>query len=159
LPGIYFGDAKCEMKVVFYKDCMYTKESIKDTDGDINKLIGHSFGIFPSFKNGKFVPAHHKNSYRIGWNANDNRGVINLYNYHYNNGMRFISPICDVGIDTVVTISYQRTGDIIETFVSNMGQEFGSSVRVKGANYGYLLGPYFGGNAPAPHDMSITIKR
>lgn len=155
---MYFGQAELDIKVVFDKSCMYSRESIKDAEGDINKLAGHSFGILPSRIDGKFKPAHHKNSFRIGWNANDNRGVINLYNYHYNNGTRFMSIICDVAINSVVWIRYQRTGNIMETFIKNLGQDFGSSVLVDGPDYGYSLNPYFGGNAPAPHDMLITIK-
>ena len=79
---------------------------------------------------------HHKNSIRIGWRYNVFNDNIDLFTYEYNKGKRTIIYMKSVKIGTPCDVSI-------------------SSSKVYW--FGKYLFPYFGGKAPAPHTIKISV--
>lgn len=146
----------------FDKSCLYDSLAF-DQERDINKLIGFSQGFFPKYKKGKWIPAHHRNSVRIGWRPSLD-GEFELFLYTYQDGKRNARFITNVEAgqewkisflpvvynNLLVSVKVQRdSGEITEDSLS-MGGFFN--------NWGYMLFPYFGGDSPAPHDMKIRLS-
>lgn len=126
--------------VRFDDSCRY---NIGKDQGDINKLFGIAY-----------FPHHHKNSVRIGWNYQPETNKIRLYAYWYINGVRgwhYMHSV-KIGKYVFITIRIHRPTH----FIDIQGKKF--LVDCKGS-FGYLLGPYFGGNQTAPHDINIEIRR
>lgn len=141
-------------------------------DQDVNKLFGLSFGLFPSFLpfpsltgKGKYIiaPAHHVNSYRIGWNYLKGTNQFRLYHYWYNKGVRHFKYLCEVAVgkEFTINLSFHRGDNLIwcdlyigKTKMVSEGVVFNFKDVSK---FSYKLFPYFGGNNPAPHDMSFYI--
>jgi len=147
--------------VKFDESCKY---DLKDEDQlDINKLFGTSFGF-----------NHHKNSFRIGWAYNIKTNKIELYNYWYENSIRFSSLITSVPINlkTIVSVKFHPK-DINNYTLGDLGGYIETSVSAIGINpikttvpydlenvpqYGLVLFPYFGGNKTAPHNIKIFLQ-
>ena len=114
---------------------------------DVNKLYGFSDNS----------SEHHQFSARIGWAWYTNS--LHLFGYTYNNGVRTILhlgifPIgqninCRIQTDTT-TKSYLFT---INGVTTSMPRATTTAM----AN-GYRLYPYFGGDEPAPHKVTIQIS-
>ena len=79
---------------------------------------------------------HHKRSYRIGWRYNASKDMIDLFEYKYEHGYRTIFKFDSIRIGQTKKITvFSR----------------------KYIYWGKFLYPYFGGKAPAPHDMEIKL--
>lgn len=103
------------------------KYSIEGADQqDWNKLTGFSRGY------------HKKNSIRIGWRWNQERGVLQICDYSYVNKERKISNVQDIKIG----VFYKKTLSLPK------GKFF---------ILGYMLWPYFGGNKKAPHNIRVKF--
>ncbi len=79
---------------------------------------------------------HHRNSVRIGWRYDAKKDRIKLYTYKYIEGVRIKKHF-----DTVRIGQYNK-------------------LRIKAHRtywFGKFLYPYFGGKAPAPHDIKILL--
>jgi hypothetical protein len=79
---------------------------------------------------------HHRNSVRIGWRYDAKKDKIKLYTYKYIEGVRIKKHF-----DTVRIGQYNK-------------------LRIKAHRtywFGKFLYPYFGGKAPAPHDIKILL--
>jgi len=112
---------------------------------DINKLWGFSDN------NGQ----HHQFSARFGWRWS--QGALRLFGYVYNNGQLTFKELGTVAIGAehacairVAQRQYYftlngRTDSIRRTATTPRGK-------------GYQLYPYFGGNEPAPHRVTIWIR-
>ena len=126
--------------VRFDDSCRY---NIGKDQGDINKLFG--VGYFPH---------HHKNSVRIGWNYHPETDKIRLYAYWYINGVRdwLYMDSVNIGDYVYASIHINRGTHKIDI----QGKRF---VIVRKGSLGYLLGPYFGGNQTAPHNINLEITR
>ena len=126
--------------VRFDDSCRY---NIGKDQGDINKLFG--IGYFPH---------HHKNSVRIGWNYHPVTDKIRLYAYWYINGVRdwLYMDSVNIGDYVYASIHINRGTHKIDI----QGNRF---VIVRKGSLGYLLGPYFGGNQTAPHNINLEITR
>lgn len=145
--GIHTGTRSEVWEVEFNNTNLYEP---LDQEHDWNKLCGWSYGM------------HHKNSIRAGWRSAGEK--IELCLYLYENGERYTSSKT-----IIIPTDFKAT---IELHCNN-GQ---ASMKVWGytwpswewevtlpysakPTWGYFLFPYFGGNAPAPHEMFINLKR
>ena len=138
---------KLQYIVKFNSSCAY---SLNEKDQmDINKLFGFSNGFY-----------HHQDSARFGWSYLN--GKIVLHAYCYNNGKRVNSYICRVELEdeNKLTIFVEDSCYVFEVEKLKTGSK--SKVKIfkeKKFSFGYNLWPFFGGNNPAPHDMSIEMTK
>lgn len=164
----WFHTGKSEFEGVFNFDesCIYNFSDIGDTERDINKLFGLSYGILPRFTSGNLIPAHHINSIRIGWRPKRSiRGHdhIEIFLYWYENGIRKQKSISGLPVpDTDYYIRVAIEGNKLEYLVADLQYAFDISdgivdVDLPTNKWGYMLYPYFGGNAPAPWKMKIKL--
>lgn len=147
--GLFFNSVMAR-RVYFYQDNKYDLPGIED-DEDVNKLFG--FG---------FLPGHQKNSARAGWWYNTDINKIVLMAYCYVAGKRIIKKIAELMFYKEYNIFIYNQPDrylfivknnkfetIADTFVPHSGRK----------KIGYKLGLFFGGNNPAPNDMTIKLKK
>lgn len=138
---------KVEYIVKFPSSCIY--ELNKKDQMDINKLFGFSLGVL-----------HHQNSVRFGWNYLE--GKIILHAYCYEDGKRNNSFITRIPLDQEFKLGIFVEENVYTFVVENLKTNHKSKVKMYGKQkfkFGYNLWPYFGGNNPAPHDMSIELTK
>lgn len=153
--GLHIGTTEETYKVKFSKECLYTPI---DWENDWNKLCGWSYGM------------HHKNSIRVCWRPqmvdgldfnNQLTGNIELCIYVYENSVRLISEktlVVGAEKEYEFTLKHNIFDNSIVLNFPQLGN--GTSMRyTTKPSWGYRLFPYFGGNNPAPHDMSIELER
>lgn len=145
---LLIGRRSISRKVRFYFTAKYDHPGIYD-DEDVNKLFGISF-LRP-----------HRNSARYGWRYDPMLEKVILSAYCYINGERHIIDLCrayfnkNYECEIIITDShylFRVTYDyeiVAEQMIS------------KGHNkkLGWLLGPYFGGNNPAPHTFTFQLSK
>lgn len=123
-----------------------------DSENDWNKLCGWSYWH------------HHKNSIRAGWRAagEQQAGHVELCLYLYENGQRVTSyKTILVPVNRKVTVLLDYEDGEVTMFVKILAvatQTIKMPYSAK-PSWGYFLFPFFGGNAPAPHEMFINLKR
>ena len=151
--GFFNGAKAMERIVEFDITAKYDHSGIAD-DEDVNKLFG--FGYI----NG----GHHTDSARFGWNWNKETGMVNLYAYYYNQGLRGFKKICEVPINTklILIISnmqnrYQFSVYKMLSFDVVLGTVSISHAHTK--KWAYKLGSFFGGDLTAPHDITTKIYK
>jgi len=143
LKNFFNTNNTLQYQVVFDDSCVY--ELPKEDQGDINKLFGFSIGF-----------NHHKNSARFGWSYQD--GKINLHAYIYDNGVRKSKLIDKLNFNSSYLLTLTDLGEEWKFSVEN-----GSNItelkmsKLHDFEWGYKLWPYFGGNNPAPHDITIDL--
>lgn len=100
---------------------------------------------------------HHDNSARFGWRWLNNR--LEIAAYCYVNKQRVEQFVGVVEIDVPHQYEIVRSHDAYTFYLD--GEEKVTVPRHPRCNTGvyYLLYPYFGGTEPAPHDITIRIKR
>lgn len=115
--------------------------------GYIHKAVGFSDGGMK----------HHKNSFRIGWTADEQDEFITLYVYTYVDGIRHIYPLMDVapGRETIFDVSIRK--GFYRVIVEGKILEYPRSLKIR-SNYKNILYPYFGGKIKAPHNMWIEVN-
>jgi hypothetical protein len=164
--GIYYERRSFRKSVFFHSSCRYTPEAEDDT----HKVFGIGYGnpaqiLWTLVRRlvGRREILHHAESARFGWRYNPYTNKIALDAYCYVGGERIIRPVCEVPLNREVHL---------EIYVSPREYFFGvcdplniwrtaACVRVARSHkkkWGYALGPYFGGQNTAPHDISITLK-
>ncbi|MFT4033867.1 MAG: hypothetical protein QM669_15745 [Siphonobacter sp.] len=131
--------------VTFNESAIYTTVD-PINQGDINKLIGFS----------DCNSLHQQNSARFGWNWQNNQ--LHIYAYCYVNGVRNSQELGTAELGK----AYEYKVEVKEDhylFTFN-GQEFTMSrgcTQTTGLIH-YRLYPYFGGDEPAPHDITIQVE-
>lgn len=143
--GIWWEKSLIRKEVRFNSNCVYNLNSADQED--TNKLFGIGYLWSP-----------HTDSARFGWLYKD--GQIQINAYLYISGRRVIEKICSVPLQ----VSFIYTMTIGGGFYSLMVQEV-SGVILGRKDYlfthnnkiAYPMGVYFGGNQPAPHDMTIEF--
>lgn len=109
-----------------------------DPEGDLNKLLGFSCGD------------HHDNSARFGWRWNDS---LEIHAYMYFSGQRYTEYITSIDFEWH---DYElRTNDTAYVFVIDTITRYYNFDK---SGVGYMLFPYFGGDDPAPHDVTIMVR-
>lgn len=144
---------KIGRQVMFFFDSKY---DLPDGDQeDHNKLFGVAFG------------GVHKHSARFGWRYSPDKKKFILSAYVYTNGNRIMEDLCVC----VANHWYQCDLVIVDTSMGKYyqflvyderGQSLadGYGIKKRGQSFfGFLLGPYFGGNRPAPNRISIDLKK
>jgi hypothetical protein len=123
-----------------------------EDDPDVNKLFGIGY-----------LWDHHIDSARFGWNYDQIAGKVNIFAYIYVNGVRSFTKICQVNKFNFYRMTLLIKKGMYVFMVNNpkKTEEFcrytlDFSHRKK---FSIKLGLYFGGSKPAPHDISIEIKR
>lgn len=111
---------------------------------DINKLYGIA----------DCNSSHHFNSARFGWRWFDDS--LQIWAYVYVNGERKMSFITSVPLNSASTYELVLGASTYDFKVNN---SIVSLPRHCSTRYnGYKLYPYFGGDEPAPHDITIIIQ-
>lgn len=121
-----------------------------DDQQDHNKLFGIAYGNI------------HRNSARFGWRYDNKKNVFILSAYCYINGERVMTDLCTVVANHWYDCHIICVGSIYTFKVINQsGDLLCTELISKGHNkkLGWLLGPYFGGNRTAPHDIIIELKK
>ena len=132
-------------RVIFDSSAIYTTV-LDSNQTDVNKLYGFSDNL----------ASHHAFSARIGWEWSDN--ALRLYSYVYNDSIRSFKQIaivpigkeidCDIAVDT----AHKQYLFSINGKTTSMPRT-ASSPKI----FGYKLFPYFGGDEPAPHKVTIKV--
>lgn len=145
---ILFNPAVISRRVIFTHSSKY--ELPGGDQEDHNKLFGVGF-LRP-----------HNRSARFCWRWDQARQVFILSAYLYINGARYFEDLCDCVANhyydchlRITETEYQFTvrkesGDYLARMAFSKGH---------GRKLGLLLGPYFGGNRPAPKDLTIQLKK
>lgn len=141
-----FTGSGINAKVIFDESAIYTLDVASD-QADINKLIGFS----------DCQQDHQSESARIGWRWYEDE--LQLLAYTYVEGQLNFSLMGSVPfnqeIDLQILIdgnSYQYSGDGLTSVTMDRTDNCET-----GENY--WLWPYFGGDQPAPHEVTIKLKR
>lgn len=129
---------------------------------DLNKLCGVSLQVLPiQLSPFKLAAPHHLNSVRIAWRPGKHTDDIQLFGYIYDKGV--FSYFFLRTVQPGYVFSYMialRDGAVV--FMDHDGakarQEASfAQARLNGPHLGYWLYPYFGGDKPAPENMSIKL--
>jgi hypothetical protein len=142
LPRHIGSIQKIQYDVTFTDSCKYWVNS--EDQADINKLFGIGF-----------YPHHSYNSVRFGWNYLSGE-FIRIYAYWYFDKRRYQKYLGEVPIGKTyryIISPYTKWHNL-----HVMGRGLSASVPVPMRRFGYHLGPYFGGNQVAPHDIEIIMK-
>ena len=143
-PNVAVNYTEQKFMVQFDSSAIYTTID-PNNQGDINKLYGFA-------DNNKL---HFEFSARFGWRWFNNR--LELLAYVYNNGIQTNQFIGAVNLGVPNQCSIKVSGN---TYVFTLN---GTSVTMNRASTtpkgaGYKLYPFFGGDEPAPHKITIKIK-
>lgn len=140
IPGLVLSRS-ISRTVTFTPSCRY---DIGEDQKDWNKLFGVGF-----------FPHHHKKSYRFAWRYDPEYDVIQIGAYWYIDGERRASVIDVVGINKPVKLMLDYDGDVALWRVNG---NVCWAILGDWPCIGYKLGPYFGGNQTAPHDIIIKMQ-
>lgn len=135
---------------MFTGSCLYT---LPEPDNlDWNKLFGAGFGW-----------NHHENSVRFAWRAGgiaggNGKNMVEVGAYSYLKGERFYpEAILQMEVGKPFTAEIIVENGIAEFWID--GAYLLEALPIGDApKWGFLLGPYFGGNNPAPTDIEILIS-
>ena len=169
-PDKFFGFTKgrtVEAEIMFDKNCVFPVLK-PGCEGDLNKLIG----ITPKYSH------HHINSGRITWKPNRDNGLIDLYFYLYVNG---IYPnkiekkwwqfwikgyntdqkgyLCSVKPESEYYMYIYDNLDAYHFVIIGEGVKVDftyNTVKRNRYSRSRICSFYFGGNCPAPQDVSIN---
>jgi hypothetical protein len=135
--------SEIEFTVQFDSSAIY-KTTDPNNQYDINKLWGFTEGT-----------DNHLNSARIGWSFNENQ--LRLYGYAYADGNRNSIEIATININQPIKCGI-KVADGVYVFTVNGITRFLPRTVIGKFAVGYKQFPYFGGDEPAPHDVTIMIK-
>lgn len=142
----YMGKSVFTVTVNFDESCRYNLNSVDQLD--VNKLFGVSFGN------------HEENSIRLGWAYNLDSLKMDLFTYTYEDSVRKINKIgsCNLNEDVIIKLKLNfSAGSYQTTSLISIPQDQVFNYKYPALKIGYYLYPYFGGNNPAPHDMTIYM--
>jgi len=102
-----------------------------------------------------------RDSARFGWRYDTEQETFILSAFIHSRGIMSFVDLCKVNVNTTVTcrlliLSNTYTFEVIK----GDGYAQASIILPKNHNrkWAFLLGPYFGGNRPAPDDLKIELK-
>jgi hypothetical protein len=119
--------------------------TLKEHQGNINKLYGFA-------DNNRH---HQKFSARFGWNWVN--GSLHLWAYTYNDGNRTYKDLGAVAIGSEISCTIVLLPSAYIFGVNGIETLMPRTATTSTA-IGYKLFPYFGGQEPAPQDITILIK-
>ncbi|HYG03446.1 MAG TPA: hypothetical protein VD927_13435 [Chryseosolibacter sp.] len=100
---------------------------------------------------------HHENSARFAWQWFN--GQLEIYAYCYVNGGRTEKFIGTVPLNTPSNYRIEVSGSSYSFYLNNYPPVTIARGNVCDRGVYYMLWPYFGGSVPAPHDVTIKIKK
>lgn len=136
--------------VMFWPSCRY--ELDMGDQADWNKVCGLSYDIFSNFRDTQM----------LGWRYNPETDKIELNHYCHIDRKRVMGPVLmSVNINQRVAfeLSTDRENRTIRLDLSAQNKDSASS-EYRYKSFGTLtrrLGAWFGGNRPAPHEMSFEL--
>ena len=148
--GIWLNKTCFTWLVKFDESCRYDLSN--EDQFDTNKLVGIGY-----------LPHHHKESARFGWRYWTERKEIELSAYCYVNGRRVIQHVCfcEIGKEYRIKIQVLANSYYFDAYeqgsLKAMGVVFFEHYHNNKLKY--RLGPYFGGNQAAPHEMKIQLEK
>ena len=135
-------------KAILHSNCLYHLGNVDDMD--VNKLYGVTWSLF-----------NDKNSFRIGWNCQNNDGKISYFAYMHKDGQFSSVWLFDEfpEIEMNFHIEFDRIGNFIRIYRLDIPTNYSISYNFAGVGkIGYYNWPYFGGNQVAPQTMNIGIE-
>lgn len=148
--GLWWRKTSFSWVVKFTDTCRYDLGN--DDQFDTNKLVGIGY-----------LPSHHKDSARFGWRYWTDRKEIELSAYCYVNGRRVIQHVCfcEIGKEYVLQLKVLANCYYLSVLERGEMPVIGSAWvdHFHNKHFNYRLGIFFGGQARAPHEMRIEIKR
>lgn len=147
--GLWWRRTSLSWVVKFDESCRYNLGN--EDQMDVNKLVGIGY-----------LWHHHNDSARFGWRYDVDTGRIILSAYCYVSGRRVIQHICfcEIGKEYQIEIKALSYAYYLAAY-DNTGKTIGwaSVDHYHNKRLQYRLGPYFGGQSVAPHDIKIQIER
>lgn len=143
---LLFNPVKITRKVTFLHNSKYWLPGIDQQDH--NKLFGVGF-LNPL-----------RNSARFGWRYNPDTGNFIISAFTHIKGVMDFKDLCEVPANTSVTLTlvFGESGCFFRVFSPRTGYRY-HSADVKPKLFGILLGPWFGGNRPAPTKLKLELKK
>ena len=145
-PRVYVGDPpSVRWDVKFDRSCTVIEPGPDSRDW--NKCVGLSFGL------------HTREAARFGWRGTGSGVEVCAYLTEggANNGLQATAYPIDVDARHMMELRPRMRVNSIDCSLFLDGVLIGVSVHPN-AGWGYRLNPYFGGNLPAPVDMSIDVS-
>lgn len=149
---LLFNPKEIVRKLWFGTSCKYTFGT--EDQWDVNKLFGVAatpWGV-------------HKNSIRIGYRFNPDINKFEILAYWYTSGVRDFQKICEVvcfrnyNCKIIVRDKYHLI-NISQTDNDVVLGEVMVPFKKRPGWFSVLLGPFFGGNRPAPHEMTFKLDK
>lgn len=141
-----FTGTGIKVTAIFDESAMYELEVVSD-QADINKLVGFS----------DCHQDHQSESARIGWRWYEDE--LQLLAYTYREGQLSFELMGAVPFDKEINLQILIEGDTYK--YTGSGLKSITMERTPNCETGenYWLWPYFGGDQPAPHEVTIRLKR
>lgn len=135
--------------ISFDSNCLYILDNKYD---GVNKLFGLNIGL---------TKEPHTNSFRFGWNCEDEDNQICIFKYEYIDGVRNYSKFAKLNLSVYYMFELRKTPTQIQYRIYNADKTHILYTAI--TNYqmsklrqlGYYCYLYFGGIYPAPHKMII----
>lgn len=131
-------------RAIFDSSAIYTNTT-PGNQQDINKLYGFSDS----------TTHHHRNSARFGWNWYNNQ--LHIHAYTYVHGERRYKELGTIPLGQPSEYSISVQPGIYYFTLNGHTDTMARGCDLPDAS-GYKLFPYFGGDEPAPHDVTILVK-
>jgi hypothetical protein len=141
-PFVTTIDSQLNFIAVFDSSCIYTTTDPVNQD-DINKLFGFS----------DCNTQHVENSARLGWRWS--KDSLRLFGFVHNNGNMIYKEITTVEIKGNINCNIVCEEESYRFTVN--GKSITLPRNCSGNFNRYKLYPYFGGNEPAPHNVTIKL--
>lgn len=149
-PWIRHNVKSVSRKVVFHENCRYDLPGDED-DLDVNKIFGIGY-LWDK-----------KESARFGWNYNNVTGKVDLFAYYHVGGVRDFKKICEVeiGKEYLMILNIYEPSYSFAVWSVGDGLPCGDTMipKTHKKTWSYNMGDFFGGTFPAPHDITIEIKK
>lgn len=145
--AIRFNPKQISRRVVFTHQSKYWLPGIDQQDH--NKLFGVGF-MHPK-----------KYSARFGWRYDTDSKQFILSAFIHSDGTMDFFDLCSVNVNTPVTCRITiLSNNYVFDVINQDGKAITSQIKSKthSRKWALLLGPYFGGNRPAPDNLQIELK-
>ena len=141
-PYVTTSNSELNFIAVFDSSCIYTTTA-PDNQDDINKLFGFSDCNTP----------HLENSARIGWRWSIDS--LRIFGFVHNNGHMIYKEITTAAIKENINCNITCEDGNYRFTVD--GKTITLPRNCSGNYSRYKLYPYFGGDEPAPHNVTIKL--
>lgn len=156
--GFFIAKKVMKKTVVFKDSCRYWQGDADTLDGvtvygDTNKVFGIGY-----------LWSHKKDSARFAWTYNPDTDDVQIWAYCYVSGKRVVRFLASVPFNVKVDLDIEISSGVYRFVVFywpeiNRSLLFQKTVDFSHSKiFSFPLGPYFGGDLPAPRTMEIEIE-